>query len=123
MGSLGLDVDAEIKKRSGRLLVEAEVSNSTSLPLEGIDMRLRYDAAEFSSIGEKKEMIHHLLPGQSATYTFTLEPRRTVEEVPLILRVKARLLENMLSREVDLGPISMGVARGRPEDSDMRAHS
>jgi len=33
------------------------------------------------------------------------------------------LLENTLNREVNLGPISMGVAKGRPEDSDVRAHS
>lgn len=55
----------------------------------------------------------HVLPGSHRVHTFTLEPRHLIEGSPLMVRVKARLNDEALVEEVEVGSVSMRKARQR----------
>lgn len=45
-----MEVEAGMRKRRGLLLVEAKIANRLEVPLEKIEMCVRYDSADFSVI-------------------------------------------------------------------------
>jgi|GEM_PF-362507 len=97
----------------GNLVVEVEIVNAGTLPLEDIRMKLNYDGGQFRLRGKSKQWLSHMLPGDVAEHIYILEPRGHVDASRLVVRSQASAGETELTEEVDLGMHSL-KPRGIP---------
>ncbi|MBT7980759.1 MAG: hypothetical protein CXT71_07535 [Methanobacteriota archaeon] len=106
-----IGIAADIKKEKGILVVDAELTNNGTLPLEDIKMCVSFDSSEFAARGGKCTDMGYLFPGNMQSHTFTLEPRHLVEDSQLKVRVRGRILDSRIFQEIDLGYVNMKVAK------------
>jgi len=97
----------------GRLRLDVELRNDGEQPLERIRLDARYNKADLRSIDSDSEKVSHLLPGDVHETTFWLEPRASISETLLGLRLRAISNGDDIRTDLDLGSHAINK-RGRP---------
>jgi hypothetical protein len=104
-----LKMNGKVSHDRGRLRLDVEVSNLSLTPIEKIRVEPRYNSADLTSHDKSKDCLAYLLPGDKWQTTFWLEPRVSIDETLIGLRLRAKGFRE----DLDLGIISINK-KGRP---------
>jgi hypothetical protein len=104
-----LKMNGTVSHERGRLRLDVEVSNLSSIPMEKVRLEPRYNSADLTSHEKSKDNLAYLLPGDKWSTTFWLEPRVSIEKTLIGLRLRAKGLRE----ELEFGLLSINK-KGRP---------
>jgi len=99
----------KVKQNGDRLKLIADFENTGTIPIEDLNIRLRFNASVLRRMDLDRMKLGHLLPGDTVRFTTRLEARREFDETELILRVRSDVGDDPRNLDISLGSYSLKI--------------